>query len=156
MKSVITVLGVVMASTAVSGILNTIGCPDCGNVVSVRAFMCPKCGCCREAIVQQVKAIDALSKLTKIEQTELSGAGSFGQVGRMMWLQEERIVRNVMTNEAAAVSSYAPPQRQAAKEASAKIKRILDLGFTMDHIFTMRHDLISIVIGKPNRTPLEY
>lgn len=54
------------------GMLNTINCPDCGTIVSVRAFMCPKCGCAREAIQQHVKAVDALSRLPPDQQKNFS------------------------------------------------------------------------------------
>ena len=145
-----------MAVSVFAGMLNTIGCPDCGNPVSTRAFMCPKCGCSREAIQQQAKAVEELSKLPESEQRKLSNDALFGQLGRVMWLKEERIVRNVMTNETVAIAKYTPQQKKAAQEASATIKRILEIGFTMDQIFIMRHDLISAALGKPGRTPLAY
>ena len=50
---------------------------------------------------------------------------------------------------------YAAAEK-AAQEASATIKRILELGFTMNQIFIMRHDLISAVLGNAGRVPLAY
>ena len=146
--------GITMSVCA--GMLNTISCPDCGANVSTRAFMCPKCGCSREAIQQHVKAVDALSRLPVAERAKVSNPVMFGQMGRMIWLQEERIVRNVMTNETEAIASYSPQQKNTARAAAQRIKQILELGFTMDQIFVMRHDLISDALGKSGRTPLSY
>lgn len=155
-RKLTTLIVAVIAASVYAGMLNTINCPDCNNNVSTRAFMCPKCGCSREAIQQQVKAVDALSKLSPAEQKRLSNNALFGQMGRVMWLRECRIVRNVMTNETVAIAKYTPQQKKAAQEAGATIKRILELGFTMDQIFIMRHDLISAVLGNSGRVPLAY
>lgn len=66
------------------------------------------------------------------------------------------MVRNVLTNEVAALAMYTPQQKKAAKEASETVKRILDMGFTMNHIFIMGYDLIGAIIGQQGRVPLNY
>lgn len=156
MKKVLMLSMVSAVAIVCCGMLNTINCPDCGNTVSVRAFMCPKCGCAREAIQQHVQAVDALSRLPPNQQKKFSNDACFGQMGRLIWLKEERTVRNVLTNEVAALASYTPQQKKIAQEASATVKQILGMGFTMNQIFIMRHDLISAIIGQQGRVPLNY
>lgn len=140
---------VAVAAAVHAGMLNTVYCPDCGNEVSTRAFMCPKCGCSREAIERHVRATDALSRLPPEERRKLIGDACFGHAMRVVWLQEERIIRNVMTNGAAAVATYDPARRKAALDAAAAIGRILDLGFTMDQVFLWRRDLVNAALGRP-------
>ena len=156
MKKVIVLSMVSVVGVVCCGMLNTINCPDCRNMVSVRAFMCPKCGCAHEAIQQHVQAVDALSRLPPDQQKKCSNDTFFGQMGRLKWLNEERVVWNVLTNEVVALASYTPQQKKAAQAASATVKQILGMGFTMNHIFIMRYDLIRAIIGQQGRVSLNY
>ena len=147
-KSLVPLAAVAVAAPVCWGMLNTINCPDCGNTVSVRAFMCPKCGCARDAIQQHVRAVDELSKLPVAQQRKLSNEALFGQMGRIKWLNDERIVRNVLTNEVAATASYTPQKKKVAAAASETVRQMLAMGFTMHQIFIMRHDLIADILGQ--------
>ena len=55
----LTVAATCFAATAATAL---IPCPDCGQSVSRRAFMCPRCGCCGEAIGTAAKLIDSKPK----------------------------------------------------------------------------------------------
>ena len=56
---VVAVAAMCFAATAATAL---IPCPDCGQAVSRRAFMCPRCGCRGEVIVGAAKLIDSKPK----------------------------------------------------------------------------------------------
>lgn len=138
----------VLSNAVYAGFLNMINCPDCNNQVSVRAAFCPKCGCAKEAIQQHLKAVEALSRLSDQEASRLVGQPMFGQQGRLLWQREALKVKDIIDNPDQALSGYTISQKKAALEARKQVMLILDLGFTLDQIITMRHDLINTMLGK--------
>lgn len=146
MKRVVVLVAAVGAAVGFAGPLNLVNCPDCGKEVSTRAFMCPKCGCSREAIQAHVNALDAVCRLPASEQGPFlrffltSGAHAFQ-------VKEAQAVYAVVTNEVAATARYAPQQKKAAHAAVETIKRMLEMGFTMDQILLLCPDLTQAARG---------
>lgn len=60
-KWLIALVGVAVCAAA-SAAAALIPCPDCGQSVSCRAFMCPRCGCRGEVIEAAAKLIDSKPK----------------------------------------------------------------------------------------------
>ena len=136
-----------LTGIASAGLLNLVQCPDCGAMVSTRAFMCPKCGCNAEAIKNQADAGEKTARLSERETEALLGENRFGQVGRLRMLQEKQSVERILRERHEPAPDAARDLAERAKEARVKCLRIIELGFTIDQIYTMRHELVASMLA---------
>lgn len=129
-------------SVASAGMLNQMPCPDCGATVSTRAFMCPKCGCNAAAIRQQAKAGENVAHMDPKEAEALLGPNWFGQVGRVQWMREKQALEHILSEGMMPAPDVAETMSKLAVEARRKVLKMLELGFTLDQVYTMRRALI--------------
>lgn len=149
MKTCETAAGVLVLFGSVSsaGMLNQVPCPDCGATVSTRAFMCPKCGCNAAAIRQQAEAGEKVARMAADEAEALLGPNWFGQIGRVQWMREKQALERILSDGMVLAPDVAEPMGKRAVESRLKVLKMLDLGFTLDQVYTMRHELVSAILA---------
>ena len=138
---------VLFGSVASAGMLNQVPCPDCGATVSTRAFMCPKCGCNAAAIRQQAEAGEKAARMAADEAEALLGPNWFGQIGRVQWMREKQALERILTDAMSPAPDVAESLGKRAVESRLKVLKMLDLGFTLDQVYTMRHELVSAILA---------
>ena len=138
---------VLFGSVASAGMLNQVPCPDCGATVSTRAFMCPKCGCDAAAIRQQAEAGEKAARMAADEAEALLGPNWFGQIGRVQWMREKQALERILTDAMSPAPDVAESLGKRAVESRLKVLKMLDLGFTLDQVYTMRHELVSAILA---------
>ena len=138
---------VLFGSVASAGMLNQVPCPDCGATVSTRAFMCPKCGCNAAAIRQQAEAGEKAARMSADEAEALLGPNWFGQIGRVQWMREKQALERILSDGMSPAPDVAEPLGKRAVESRLKVLKMLDLGFTLDQVYTMRHELVSAILA---------
>ena len=138
---------VLFGSVASAGMLNQVPCPDCGATVSTRAFMCPKCGCNAAAIRQQAEAGEKAARMAADEAEALLGPNWFGQIGRVQWMREKQALERILSDGMVLAPDVAEPMGKRAVESRLKVLKMLDLGFTLDQVYTMRHELVSAILA---------
>ena len=158
-KRIVAIAAVCLSVAVNAGLLNQISCPDCGKTVSTRAALCPHCGCGAAAIKQAADAGENAALLFNKEQLDvLMGSAQFGQVGRIMFLKNKNLARDVITN---GVDAFDFPSALIKKQAAESVKKIViieKLGFTFDQIYTMRMDMVQPLLQatpKKRRHPVE-
>ena len=144
---IVVVALVLFGSVASAGMLNQVPCPDCGATVSTRAFMCPKCGCNAAAIRQQVEAGEKVARMDPNEAEVLLGPNWFGQIGRVQWVREKQALERILSDGMSPAPDVAEPLDKRAVESRLKVLKMLDLGFTLDQVYTMRHELVSAILA---------
>ena len=138
---------VFLESVASAGMLNQVPCPDCGATVSTRAFMCPKCGCDAAAIRQQAEAGEKVARMDPAEAEALLGPNWFGQIGRVQWVREKQALERILSDGMSPAPDVDAPLGKRAVESRLKVLKMLDLGFTLDQVYTMRHELVSAILA---------
>ena len=138
---------VFLGSVASAGMLNQVPCPDCGVTVSTRAFMCPKCGCNAAAIRQHAEAGENVARMDQNEAEALLGPNWFGQVGRVQWMREKQALEHVLSDGMMPAPDATEILGKRAVEARRKVLKMLKLGFTLDQVYTMRHELVLAILA---------
>ncbi len=138
---------VFLGSVASAGMLNQVPCTDCGVTVSTRAFMCPKCGCNAAAIRQQAEAGENVARMDPKEAEALLGPNWFGQIGRIQWMREKQALERILSDGMSPAPDVDAPLGKRAVESRLKVLKMLDLGFTLDQVYTMRHELVSAILA---------
>ena len=138
---------VLFGSVASAGMLNQVPCPDCGATVSTRAFMCPKCGCNAAAIRQQAEVGEKVARMAADEADALLGPNWFGQIGRVQWMREKQALEHILSDGMVLAPDVAEPLGKRAVESRLKVLKMLDLGFTLDQVYTMRHELVAAILA---------
>ena len=134
-------------SIASAGMLNQVPCPDCGATVSTRAFMCPKCGCNAAAIRQHAEAGENVARMDQNEAEVLLGPNWFGQVGRVQWMREKQALERILSDGMMPAPDAAEVLGKRAVESRLKVLKMLKIGFTLDQVYTMRHELVSAILA---------
>ena len=138
---------VFLGSVASAGMLNQVPCPDCGATVSTRAFMCPKCGCNAAAIRQHAEAGENVARMDPKEAEALLGPNWFGQIGRIQWMREKQALERILSDGMVLAPDVAEPLGKRAVESRLKVLKMLDFGFTLDQVYTMRHELVLAILA---------